>query len=169
MSKTKVISIKPRYEWREDSPFATMGLDPQAVGERLEALSLHGPVTSDMIVADAQRPTSVFHRMFEWDDTKAAEKYRRTQAAQITGHLVTKAKMPGNGVQSVRAFVSLTPAGPSKQVGYVPAAKAPVELEVKAERELMAWCRRYAGVKNLRGLVQTVYLAVEPELEKKTG
>ena len=57
------------------------------------------------IVVDASRPVdSPLHSQFEWDDSKAAEKYRRTQAAKLIRdiHVVYESD---HGPVKVRAYL----------------------------------------------------------------
>lgn len=41
----------------------------------------------EYVVADAVRKSSPLHKVFEWDDTKAAEKYRLQQARHLMNHI----------------------------------------------------------------------------------
>ena len=52
--------------------------------EELQALyEARGELTADLVVDVARDPTHPLHTRFEWDDTAAAEKYRRFQAGQL--------------------------------------------------------------------------------------
>jgi len=56
----------------------------QQYGEELERLeSEHGGITNKLLLAEASHPKSVFHNEFEWDDTKAAHRYRLRQASKL--------------------------------------------------------------------------------------
>lgn len=57
----------------------------QDAGERIDALiKEHGGQVTPKQVVDASRPEQeVLHPCFEWDDCKAAEKYREKQAAKV--------------------------------------------------------------------------------------
>lgn len=62
--------------------------DAQAVGERLDALRERGGLTPAAVVSDATDKTSALHNLFEWDNRKAAERYRLEQAAHIIRSVV---------------------------------------------------------------------------------
>ena len=64
-----------------------------------------GMLLVDDVLAVASDPTCVLHKHFQWDNTKAAEAYRKMQARQLIQKCtVTIEKAPD--VQ-IRAFVSL--------------------------------------------------------------
>lgn len=66
-----------------------------------------GMLMVDDVLDAAKDPRCVLHTHFQWDDTKAAESFRRMQARQLIQKcVVTIEKAPD--VQ-IRAFVSLTP------------------------------------------------------------
>lgn len=72
--------------------------------ERL-AKSYGGMLMVDTVLDVARDPKCVLHKHFQWDDTKAAEAYRKMQARQLIQKcVVTIEKAPD--VQ-VRAFVSM--------------------------------------------------------------
>ena len=49
----------------------------QIVGEHLKTLEAkHGRVTRELLLDSAKDKESPVHSLFEWDDTKAAEKFR---------------------------------------------------------------------------------------------
>ena len=64
-----------------------------------------GVLKVDDVLDEAKDEASPLHKHFEWDDTAAADKYRRDQAR----HLIQKCKITliENEPVSIRAFVSL--------------------------------------------------------------
>lgn len=65
----------------------------------------NGVLLVDDVLAVASDPRCILHKHFQWDDTKAAEAYRKMQARQLIQKcVVTIEKAPD--VQ-VRAFVSM--------------------------------------------------------------
>lgn len=74
------------YRWRQGLYPA---VDAQEAGERIDRLIQEngGRVTPRQVV-DASRPDGeVLHPCFEWDDSKAAEKYRDVQARRVLGNI----------------------------------------------------------------------------------
>jgi hypothetical protein len=65
-----------------------------------------GMLMVDDVLNEAKDPRCVLHRHFQWDDTAAAESYRKLQARQLIQKcVVTVEKAPD---VPIRAFVSLT-------------------------------------------------------------
>lgn len=74
--------MKTIFQFREGSRLTG---DAQAVGEELERLkAAHGGITAHLVVKKAAAPNSALHSYFEWNDTRAAEAHRLSQA----GHLI---------------------------------------------------------------------------------
>lgn len=66
-----------------------------------------GMLLVENVLDAARNPSCILHKHFQWDDTKAAESFRRMQARQLIQKCtVTIEKAPD--VQ-IRAFVSLAP------------------------------------------------------------
>ena len=60
------------------------GIDPQKAGESLEELRKNGDgIKTESVVNMAKKPTSPLHPAFEWDDSKAAKKFRLEQARYL--------------------------------------------------------------------------------------
>jgi hypothetical protein len=64
-----------------------------------------GVLKVEDVIAEASSADSILHKHFEWDDTKAAENYRREQARSLIQRC--KITLVEGEPVSVRAFVSL--------------------------------------------------------------
>jgi hypothetical protein len=92
----------------KDASHLSRTLDPQAVGNRLDALRHNGHgFTPEAVVADARKKTSPFHDAFTWDDTVAAGLHRLTEAGYLIRNVVTVVQQEG-GDREVRAFLPVT-------------------------------------------------------------
>jgi hypothetical protein len=94
-----------KYKWKNRG----MGVSAQVVGQEITKLEqkAKGALTPQIIV-DAARPVrSKLHRCFEWDDTKAAEAYRRSQAGEMLRRIVVVYDDDKDEQQTIRAFVSI--------------------------------------------------------------
>ena len=121
----------------------------QDVGERIEELAERdGQVTKQSLLEDARPAGATLHPLYEWDDAKAAEKYRLSQSGEILNNLtivhveVTEQEEP----KPVRAFVNVSS---GKITGaYKPISVAfsqPDEAEIviaNAKRDLLAMQER---------------------------
>lgn len=78
--------------------------DAQAAGEVCRGLEERGELTPRALVEASRAHDAPLHRMFEWDDEAAAEKYRESQAQHIISSIEV---VPTGRTEPVRAFVSL--------------------------------------------------------------
>lgn len=75
-----------KYEWRMKS-FAR-GIDPDAVVAELERIeNVYGSLTAENVLRASESEDALLHKLFEWDDSKAAEQYRMQQARNIINNV----------------------------------------------------------------------------------
>jgi heme-degrading monooxygenase HmoA len=71
-----------RYQWKPGARFSPKVA--QVVGERLERLRRqHGGLNIDIVLGDARDRESPLHSLIEWEDSVAAEAWRRHLASSI--------------------------------------------------------------------------------------
>ena len=91
------------YQWKVQG---IMPVDAQTAGNELQRIyERDGVIEPETVVAESQTPSAPLHSCFEWDDEKAAHKYRITQAQTIIRSIVVvadEAKQP-----ETRAFVNV--------------------------------------------------------------
>lgn len=123
--------------------------DPQAIGEALAEISAeHGDELhpKDVVTAAASRKHPL-HRHFEWDDAKAAQAHRLSQARAVIRSIRVVDEATG---KSPPAFLSV--AAPSGGVAYRTAGDVQGSLELQlavarqAERDLKAFDSRYKSL-----------------------
>ena len=137
------------YSWKVD----TLPVKAQVAGEFIEKLEeKHGEVTPRILVDSSRRKNAPLHSCFEWDDTKAAEKYRETQAAAILRNLtVTVEPVADETPKSVRAFVRAT----DKPHSYMSVISAMSDEQLRetllqtALAELREFQKKYADLQEL--------------------
>lgn len=112
------------FAWKK-SPSIFHKTDPQRVGEELG----DNP-TPESVLETAKDPNTALHGCFEWDDTKAANKYRLIQARQIIQFLVIKGTE--NTDMPQRAF----------EITTETSVYAPVQVIVRNEDEYAALLSR---------------------------
>ncbi len=71
--------------WRPEAEKFYKGVDPQKIAE--EVFSLGDNPQTEEILEMAKDETKEFHKLIEWDDKKAAGKYRLTQVRKVMGDL----------------------------------------------------------------------------------
>ena len=74
-----------------------------------------GILTTEAVLEDARQDTSPLHRHFQWDDTIAAENYRRWQARSLIAKC--RITIEPRTESTIRAFVSL-PSDRGLEGGY---------------------------------------------------
>lgn len=90
------------YQWKVPG---IMPVDAQTAGNELQRIyERDGVIEPETVVDESQTPSAPLHSCFEWDDEKAAHKYRITQAQNIIRAIVVvdEAKQP-----ETRAFVNV--------------------------------------------------------------
>lgn len=139
------------YEWATGS---RLEAKPQEVGERIEQIRTinAGSVTPELLVDDARAEDSPLHSCFEWDDGRAAEKFRLDQARLVLRSIVVSVtedrRLP------VRAFVAIERNDDEGKV-YTSVQEAlgtdalREQLLNNALREVQSWRRRYSRLKEL--------------------
>ena len=122
---------------------------------RLMAAS-DGTLTPEILVEEARREDSPLHEAFTWDDSVAARLYRLTQAYNLLRAVKVRLEISGE-VVTTRAFWpvdgdedSVRPCQPYRIVTEILAQKDwREELLERAHKEMVAWRKRYAVLKEL--------------------
>jgi hypothetical protein len=93
------------------------GLDAAIVGEELTRIYNEHGALSAQVVVDAARPEDApLHPAFEWDDSTAAEAYRREQARTLIKVVRVR---ESEDKPSAPAFLNVTTLGPAAEDGEV--------------------------------------------------
>lgn len=106
------MSTTKNYAWKIPSFAKNIDID-LAIQEMERIESLYGSLTPQNIL-DASRPkNSLFHTLFQWDDTLAAENYRLQQARTILNNIEVTVVSDGQPKQiSVYEVIKDTSAAP---------------------------------------------------------
>jgi hypothetical protein len=121
--------------------------DAEALGRVMEQLGEH--IKPEQLV-DAARPAkSPIHGLFQWDDTAAAELYRRGQARQHISHLEIVIETD-EGQRETKAYHSVViTSDDTEERGYSSFTEIRASSELseqvieRAMRELQSWKQRY--------------------------
>lgn len=115
----------------------------------------HGSLTARLLVDVARDPEHPLHHRFDWDDTKAAEKWRLEQAGALLR--VTYAPIPGKP-RDMRAFMAVRgDDAPTSE--YVPTEEALTDEFTRSllirqfDREWKAFKRRYSDLVEFADLI----------------
>lgn len=108
-----------------------------------------GLVTADMVVEAAADPDSPLHRHFQWDDTAAADAFRRWQARVLLAKC--RITVQDRAATNIRAFVSLpsdrkTGGGYRMTVDVLSDKDQAEELRLDMQRRVDYWLRESRGI-----------------------
>jgi len=145
------------YEWK--GGYHAPAIKAQTVGEHLDLIKERkGKLTADIVLSDARRKRSPIHKVFDWDDTTAANKFRLSQAGMLI-RAINVTYVEDEAVEgTVRAFVHVTE-GTEQYVNVVDAMSDPAmraEVITKAEHEVAAWATRYEHLKGFSELISSI-------------
>lgn len=147
------------YRWKTASH---MRGDAQIVGEVCERLSADGNLTPAALVDEGRPIGSPLHAMFEWDDAKAAEAYRETQA----GDIIRSIEIVIEGTEEpTRAFVAVSLTGETGSYSPIEVVlrddRSKASLIKQAKRDMDAFARKYRMLKELAGEVGALMSALD--------
>ena len=132
--------------WRPDVAFLYDGIDPQKVADEIVAIG--DSATPEQIVEKAKDSSTELHKCFTWNDTEAAEKWRKYEARKICCNLIIREVFDDNK-PPVR-YLYKTDAG-----GYKPSKHIFTDTDehqkllAKAHGELKAFKVKYGMLQEL--------------------
>lgn len=145
-----------RYEWAEGRGRSVPAL---VVGKQLEQIAARhgGRITPDDLVASAKGSRSPLHRLFEWDDSKAARAHRLHQARMVINSI--DVVVDEDDGSSVQAFVSVRYGAGRRYLAHAQIATDDelYDQVVDELRQIIAsYRRKLAGFERFRALIQAV-------------
>lgn len=142
------------YKWKLPNFHKT---DPNVAAQVMNELAADGKLTRQNLV-DVSRPEDApLHQEFEWDDTKAAEEYRKEQAKVLIHHLVIEQEdRPQEYPQ--RVFFNIQSEGPKYEpIDVIITRKDSMEaLRKQCLRDLITFKMKYKSILSLMGLAEQV-------------
>ena len=147
------------YSWKEGTRYKTDANIAGAVCAQMEAA---GTLTASNLVEASRPKDAPLHKEFEWNNTKAAEEWRKHQARNIIHSLVLVTE-PGTDAEGVRAFFKIETRASNYEsiVAIVQQEDKYAALKKSALRELEAFRRKYAQIEELG----RVFAAIEEYAE----
>ena len=144
------------YEWK--TPFYKA--DANEAGKVCEELERTVGLTAETLVEASRPEEAVLHDEFEWNDTNAAELYRRQQARQIIGNLIRVEIAAEKEIQS-RGFYTVT-ANKKEANNYYNIVTIMSDADKReklyriAKRELEAFRSKYKSLKELEKVFKAI-------------
>lgn len=146
--------------------------DARIIGPELYRLAVEGHSSIEGILAEARKKRSPLHPYLDWDDTVAAEKWRRDQAGQLANQILIRVET-AEGERTIRAFhairIEIEPGKPERLRHFLPieiVAREPAyagQVIEEALRQLHAWRDRWEAYSARFG---PVFPAIDAVLQK---
>ena len=135
------------FSWKEGSRHK---VDPNIAGTVCAEMEAAGTLTADNLVEVSKPKNAPLHSEFEWNNTKAAEEWRKHQARNIINSLVIVTE-PEEPAQGVRAFFKIEAREQHYEsvVTIVQREDKYEALKATALRELIAIQRKYQQIAEL--------------------
>lgn len=142
------------YQWKDGTQYKT---DANVAGKVCAEMEAAGTLTAGNLVEASRPKTAPLHNEFEWNNTKAAEEWRKHQARNIIHSLVLVTE-PGRNDGTVRAFFKLEAKAPNYEsiVAIVQQEDKYQALKDAALRELIAFQKKYAQITEFGKLFEAI-------------
>ena len=133
-------------------------------GSRIEELKAHkGYIVPEDLVQDAKPESSPLHDFFEWDDKKAASKYRKRQAGNLLRWVHVVVRVDKEEEQTARAFYPVVTVPKHRGDGYVSLKQVldDVDYHEKVVKEAFAKLKSWRRIHNAYKEFEPVYDAMD--------
>lgn len=148
------------YAWREGANYS---ISAETVGNVLENIeSRDGAITKKSFLEESRPDDAPTHKLFEWNDSKAAEKYRLAQAGKVISDLKIKLKVEERE-EPIETTAILNIEERERKTGtYVNVITAMENKEsrrivlLRAISELQTFSRKYASLQELAGVFEAI-------------
>ena len=122
-----------------------------------EIAALGDSFSPEQIVEAAREEGTELHKCFTWDDTVAAESWRRHQARMLVAQLVVKTETTDKEPVAVRVIASTATRNEYKPVvKLIEAEQGYADLLARAINELKAFQQKYKAITELREIFAAI-------------
>ena len=125
-----------------------------------------GFLKPEFVVEESEDENSVLHKCFQWDDTIAAQMWRKEQAASLIRN-ITCIVVAENVETEIRAFVNVT-TGTVPTRTYTPITEAILDktayqdLLAQAKAELVSFIKKYSQITELNEVKAAMLKVLDP-------
>jgi hypothetical protein len=146
------------YKWRQER----FPVKAQVAGEELERIQeVYNGISPQVVVEESKPEDATLHKCFEWNDTKAADKYREQQARVLIANIVTvKLEEEQEEIKPVRAFINVVDCDePAKYVSLNTALNDENyrrQMLDNALKELISFKQKYKDLQELTEIFQAI-------------
>ena len=142
-------------KWREGFAGLFHGADAQLVADEISAIG-DAPTAADIVDA-ARDEKSELHKCFEWDDSVAAENWRKKQARDIVHHLVfVEEQIPKDRPEIRIRYTETANSGYKETIKMVRNEDQYKTLLAQAYAELRAFKAKYSMLSELQEILDLI-------------
>lgn len=142
-------------KWRSGFESLFHGADAQLVADEISAIG-DAPTAADIVDA-ARDERSELHKCFEWDDSVAAENWRKKQARDIVHHLVfVEEQVPADRPEIRIRYTEAAGSGYKETKKIVRNEDAYKALLSQAYAELRAFKVKYSMLSELQEILDLI-------------
>ena len=142
------------YQWKTGSQHKVSAAVAAEVMDKLAAEERLNPTE---LVEESRPEDAPLHSEFEWDDSIAAEKWRKEQAGALIRHLVVRVEANNTEYPTRQYFMVQQEANTYEPIHVIlkDEDKTAMLLD-QAKRELQAFKAKYAGLKELAKVFEAI-------------
>lgn len=142
-------------KWREGFSGLFHGADAQLIADEISAIG-EAPTAADIVDA-ARDEKSELHKCFEWDDSVAAENWRKKQARDIVHHLVfVEEQVPVDRPEIRIRYTETANSGYKETIKMVRNEDQYKTLLAQAYAELRAFKAKYSMLSELQEILDLI-------------
>ena len=122
-----------------------------------EIISLGDKISPDEVLEMARDESTELHKCFDWDDSSAAEKFRKIQARDVIRFIVIKEEEKPEDRPQIKVFQVTEKTGGYKPIEFI--VKHEDEYKALLERawaELRAFKAKYSMLEELREIMELI-------------
>lgn len=165
---------------KQEYKFITPGLwgdltADKAMAELERIREKHGELKPEYVVEESKDEKAVLHKCFQWDDTIAAQMWRKEQARQLIKN-ITVTIVNENVSATIRAIVNVATSNGDKR-SYIPLTQAILDetayddLLAQAKADMEAFIAKYSQLNELNSVKKSMMAVLsgidEEEVEAK--
>lgn len=146
-----------KYEWSGYS----YSVPAQVVGEHVAAIEERdGEVTKESFLDSARSKASPVHKLFDWDNKVAGEKWRLQQAKNILSCLRINIVCEDRAPIKTRAFINIVPGSNNGRFLSTELAMANLDTRTgvltRAQQELQSFREKYSTLTELSTVIAAI-------------
>lgn len=145
------------YEWKQNR----FPVKAQVAGEELERIKQkYGGIAPSFVVDESRTEDAALHKCFEWNNEKAAERYRGVQAKEIIRSICVVKLDNEEVIEPTRAFVSVVDSQQEHKYISIKDAMSDKDYQKQvlsnALNELISFKAKYGNLKELAKIFSAI-------------